>query len=75
MKLSRHSRSGLLILTVLALGSCGDSAPQTFTAGDKAKLEAAYDQAMEGPSASSAMVDRVERLESRVEDLESKLGL
>jgi hypothetical protein len=67
-------RYELLIPASLILGSC-DNMPATFTRADKAGLDAAYDQAMEGPRASSEMVDRVERLESRVADLESKLNM
>jgi len=75
LKLTKHMRVEMLILTCLALGSCGDSAPRTFTQGDRDKLEAAYANGFNAARASSAMVDRVERLEGRVDELESKLGM
>lgn len=66
MKLSRHARTELLILTALALGSCGSNAPRTFTAGDYDRLDVADVNARNA-------IARVDALESRVNDLESKL--
>lgn len=75
MKITNHARVEIMLGLVLTLGSCGDSAPRTFTAGDKEALELSGINARRAAAASSAMVDRVERLESRVDDLESKLNM
>lgn len=74
MKLSRHARTELLIASALALGSC-DNFSTPFSSAEKERLETAYAQSIEGARASSAMVDRVERLESRVEQIEDKLKM
>lgn len=55
-----------LIVAALALGSC-----QRRTATDE-RLEVAEVNVRRAAAASSAMVDRVERLERRVGDLEAK---
>ena len=74
MKLSRRARTELLILTALALSSCGDSAPRTFTARDADRLDVSEINARRAAAYSSAMVDRIERLERRVDDLEGRRG-
>lgn len=65
------------LVLALLLGSCGDSAPQAFTAGDARRLdslEASVRSNMrEVARASSALVDRVERGERRIETLESEM--
>jgi len=67
MKLTRHARVELLILTALALGSCGSSAPRTFTSGDYDRLDVADVNARNALS-------RISDLESRMDDLETKMG-
>ena len=72
MKLSQHARTELLILTALVLGSC-EGSPYNTASKAMEKADIAYRQSIEGARASSAMVDRVERLEARVEELEDRL--
>ncbi len=67
MRLSRHARIELLICTALALVSCGSGAPRTFTAGDYDRLDVADVNARNA-------VARIDALESRVDDLESRLS-
>ena len=68
MKLSRHTRTELLILTALALGSCGSSAPRTFTAGD-------YDRLNVSDVNARNAIARMDALESRVDEIESRLDM
>lgn len=58
----------LIIVAGLLLGSCGENATRRFTEGDYDKLDVA------GANASNAIA-RVNELESRVEEIEMKLGM
>jgi hypothetical protein len=68
MKLSRHARIELLICTAIVLGSCGSNARRTFTAGDYDRLEVADVNARNA-------IARVDALESRISEIESKLNM
>lgn len=61
MKLSKHGRFELLLLTGLALGSC--DRPQAFRASDADRLEVADANARHA-------LGRLEYLETRIEKLE-----
>ena len=61
------------ILAALLLGSCGDM-PRAFTEADSRRLDLAEMNLRNAARASSEMVDRVERGERRIEDLEERIG-
>lgn len=75
MKLTRHARIEILIVIALATGSCGDSAPRTFTAGDFGKLDAASANGRNAIARVYAVEQRVDDLESRIAELEGKLHM
>jgi hypothetical protein len=66
LKLNAHARIEVALVAILLLGSC-DSLPANYTRGDDEKLEAADVNARNA-------IYRVNALESRVEELERKLG-
>lgn len=67
MKMPKRLPYELIIIAGLLLGSCGDNATRRFTDGDYDKLDVA------GVNARNAIA-RVDALESRVEEIEMKLG-
>lgn len=58
----------LIIVAGLLLGSCGENATRRFTEGDYDKLDVARANARNA-------IARVNELESRVEEIEMKLGM
>jgi hypothetical protein len=66
LKLNAHARIEIALVTILLLSSC-DSLPANFTRGDSEKLE------MADVNARNAIY-KVNALESRVEELERKIG-
>lgn len=66
LNLNAHARIEIALVAILLLSSC-DSLPANYTRGDNEKLE------MADVNARNAIY-RVNALESRVEELESKLG-
>lgn len=58
----------ILLIGALALGSCGDSAFRRYNAGEADRLDVADVNARNA-------IARVADLESRVEELESKLNM
>ena len=69
MKLTRHARIELLILTGLALGSCDSGNWMArYTQRDASRLDIADVNARNA-------LDRITTLEGRVEEMESKLRM
>lgn len=66
-KLNLHARIEIAVAAVLLLGSC-DSLPANYTQGDDDKLEMADVN-------SRNAINRVNSLESRVSDIEQRLGM
>jgi hypothetical protein len=66
-KLSIHARVEIGLALLVLLGSCGDNAYHRFTQGDYDRLDAADVNARNA-------IARVDELESRVSDLEQRLG-
>lgn len=58
------------LVLALLLGSCGEAAPTTFTQGHARRLDLAEMNLRNAARASTEMVNRVERLERRVQALE-----
>jgi hypothetical protein len=67
MRLNAHARIEIALVAVLLLGSCGDNAYRRFTEGDYDRLDVADVNARNA-------IYRVNELESRVEELERRIG-
>lgn len=67
-KLTLHARIEIAAVAVLLLGSCGQSAYQRFTVGDYERLEIADVNARNA-------IARVDSLEGRISDIESRLNM
>lgn len=81
-KFSRHARIEIAILMALALGSCGENSPQTFTKGDKVRLDEAHSWGRQAVRHSTdngyAIVDLQKenaQLEARLADVEARLRM
>lgn len=59
-----------LLLAVLLLGSCGDSAPTAFTQAHARRLDSVEINVRNAARASRETADRFERLETRLQALE-----
>jgi len=66
MRLTIHARIEIAVAAILLLGSCGENAYRRYTEGDHDRLDVADTNARNA-------IYRVNALESRVSDLESKL--
>jgi len=65
--LSAHARIEIALVSVLLLSSCGQNAYHRFTEGDYDRLRVAYINAQNA-------IAKVDDLESRVDELEARLG-
>lgn len=68
-RLTRRARIELLVLLALALGSCGQGTPRTFTEADYGKLDAASANGRNAVQRVYELEQRVDRLEAMVRDL------
>ncbi|CAH0495694.1 hypothetical protein [Novosphingobium sp. CECT 9465] len=68
MRLNAHVRIEIALGAMLLLGSCGDNAYRRFTEGDYDRLDVADVNARNA-------IHRVDALESRVAELEQRLGM
>jgi hypothetical protein len=72
-KFPKRLRHTALILIAVALGSCNQPSQKYAVTTDE-RLRLAEFNLKRAAAASSALVDRVERLERRVDELEAKLS-
>ena len=76
LKLPKRLPYEFALLAALALSSCdGPLGTARFTNADREQIALAHENFRRAAAASSAMVDRVERAESRLDDIEGKLNM